>query len=79
MDMANRICKAETVLEYLMRSQRVREAKRYIKNNYERIDTLFIINIAKEIRSPQSQKDYVIFAKNFIQKKYPNTIDKYIE
>lgn len=79
MDMGKRVCKAETIYEYLLLCQKVREAKRFIKTNYQFVETLSIIRLAKLIENVKIKKDYVHFAKALITKKYPNTMDKYVE
>lgn len=77
--MANRICKCQKLYQYLIMSQKIREAKRYVKGNYEFLETLSIINEAKNIEDVNVKRDYVRFAKAFICKKYPNTNEKYLE
>ena len=77
-DMANRGCKPQKVFELLLISQKVWEARRYLKYNYESIDVLFMIYSAKFIREPNIRKEYLRLTKQFIQKKFPSMTEKYI-
>lgn len=55
-DMANKVCKPQKVFEMLIQTQRVREARRFLKQNYENIETLFIITVSKGIKDENLRK-----------------------
>ena len=55
-DMANRVCKDQKVFEFLVLSQKVWEARRYLKTHYENIEILFIIYVSDGIKDPAMKK-----------------------
>lgn len=48
--MANRVCKPQKFYEMLIVSQNTWMARRYLKQNYENIEVLFMIYVLKEIK-----------------------------
>jgi len=44
------------VLRMIMKTQRVREGKRYIKSNYEKMEALDILEVAKYITDLEVKK-----------------------
>ena len=51
-DMTFRSGSYKDMLKILMKLERVRDAKKYIKQNYEKIEVLYLIEVAKYIKSP---------------------------
>lgn len=78
-DMANRACKHQKVFELLLLSQKVWEARRYLKLNFENIEVLFMIYAAKLIRDERQKAEYIKLTKLFIQKKFPSITEKYLQ
>ena len=49
----------------------MRDAKKFVKQHYEKIEVLYLIEVAKYIQNPVVLEDYVKFIKSFILLKYP--------
>ena len=77
--MANRSCKHQKVFELLLIAQKVWEARRFLKINFENIEILFMIYAAKLIENTSVRDEYIQLTRNFIQKKFPSITEKYLE
>ena len=62
-----------------MKSQRTREGKRFIKNNYEKMEALDLMEMAKYIENIEVKKDFVSYVRSFILKKYPAVNPIYLD
>lgn len=70
-DMTYRSGTQKEMVKLLMKLDRVRDAKKYIKQNYDKIDVLYLIEVAKYIKNPIIFAEYLKYAKSFILLKYP--------
>lgn len=61
-----------------MKMDRVRDAKRYIRGNYDKMDSLYLIEVAKYIKNTVILADYLKFIKSFILQKYPTINISYL-
>jgi|GEM_PF-4386855 len=59
------------MVKILMKLDRVRDAKKFIRVNYDKIDVLYLIEVAKYIKNPVILTDYLKYIKSFILLKYP--------
>ncbi len=66
------------MVKILMKLERVRDAKKYIKQNYDKIEVLYLIEVAKYIKNPVIFKEYLKYIKSFILLKYPTTNIAYL-
>lgn len=66
-------------LKILMKLERVRDAKKYIKQNYDKIEVLYLIEVAKYIKNPVILADYLKYIKSFILLKYPTINVVYLD
>jgi hypothetical protein len=60
----------------MLKKDRLREAKRYLKSNYDKCEVLDMLEVAKYITSVEKRKEFVRFVRLFITQKFPaiNTI-----
>lgn len=66
------------MIKILMKLNRVRDAKRFIRVNYEKVDVLYLIEVAKYIKNPVILADYLKYIKSFILLKYPTININYL-
>jgi hypothetical protein len=59
------------MVKILMKLERIRDAKKYIKQNYDKVDVLYLIEVSKYIKNPNVFSEYLKFIKSFILLKYP--------
>lgn len=59
------------MVKILMKLDRVRDAKKFIRVNYDKIDVLYLIEVAKYIKNHVILTDYLKYIKSFILLKYP--------
>ncbi|CAM6005794.1 unnamed protein product [Sphagnum balticum] len=77
--LGRRVYPPKEVLKLLMKNQRVKEAKRYIKMNHEKMEVLDLLEFAHYIKSVDIRREFVKFARFFIQQKYPAMNPLYID
>lgn len=63
----------------IMKSQRTREGKRFIKSNYEKMEALDLMEMAKYIENIEVKRDFVSYVRSFILKKYPAVNPIYLD
>lgn len=79
LDLANQMNPCLDVFMFLMKTQRVREAKRYLKANHERIAVPETMKAATLIKDEFMRKEYIKFVKFFIPQKFPTMSLTYLE
>lgn len=62
-----------------MKTQRVREGKRFIKNNYDRMEALDIMEAAKYINNAELKREFIGYSRSFILKKFPTVNPIYLD
>lgn len=70
-DITFRLGTPRDMVKILMKLDRVRDAKKFIRVNYDKIDVLYLIEVAKYIKNPVILTDYLKYIKSFILLKYP--------
>jgi hypothetical protein len=70
---------AKEVLRMIMKTQRVREGKRFIKANFDKMDALDIMEAAKYITGVEIKREFLGYARLFILKKYPAVNPIYLD
>ncbi len=71
MDITFRSGTHKDMVKILMKLERIRDAKKYIKQNYDKVDVLYLIEVSKYIKNPNVFSEYLKFIKSFILLKYP--------
>lgn len=78
-DMTFRSGSHKEIARILMKFERVRDAKRFIKQNYDKIDVLYLIEVAKYIKNPVILEEYLRYIKSFILLKFPTLNIAYLD
>ena len=77
--MASQGTSAKEILRLLLKTRRLREAKRYLRGNSDRFEVLDMIEAGKYISKVGERKEYVNFIKMFIIHKFPSINTLYLE
>lgn len=62
-----------------MKSQRVREGKRFIRTSHERMQPLDLLEAAKYINERDLKREYIGYARSLILTKYPSISPIYLD
>ena len=79
MDLAFQVHAPKQVLTMIMRSERVREGKRFIRNYHEKMEVLDMLQVAKYIKNYSKKREFVDWLRAFVAQKYPTMSPAYLD
>lgn len=78
-DLAWQVHPPKQVLRVIMRSERAREGKRFIRLHHEKMEVLDMLEMAKYLRNYHSRREFVDWLRAFAAQKYPTMSTAYLD
>jgi hypothetical protein len=77
--MACHTATTKDMLKLLFKTDRLREGKKYLRNNSDKIEVLDMLEVAKYISNMDKRREFVRFVRHFITLKFPSINTMYLD